>query len=72
MCSHDDSLDGDECPRDWETLHIEFRYGSDKAQLSQMMDGKYAFWMAAGVRKGHEDEWRKGIVLFVDERLKGE
>lgn len=54
------------------TYHIEFRYGSDKAQLSQMMDGKYAFWMAAGVRKGHEDEWRKGIVLFVDERLKGE
>lgn len=54
------------------TYHIEFRYGNDKAQLSQMMDGKYAFWMAAGVREGHEDEWRNGIILFVDERLKGE
>ena len=54
------------------TYHIEFRYGNDKAQLSQMMEGKYAFWMAAGVRKGHEDEWRKGISLFVEERLKGE
>ena len=54
------------------TYHIEFRYGNDKEQLSQMMEGKYAFWMAAGVREGHEDEWRKGICLFVEERLKGE
>lgn len=52
------------------TFHIEFRYGSDKTQLSQMMDGKYAYWMAAGVREGHEEEWRNGIILFVDERLK--
>ena len=54
------------------TYHIEFRYGSNKVQLAQMTEGRYAFWMAAGVREGHEDEWRKGIVLFVDERLKGE
>lgn len=52
------------------TFHIEFRYGSDKAQLSLMTEGKYAFWMAAGVREHHEDEWRKSIVLFVNERLK--
>lgn len=52
------------------TFHIEFRYGSDKAQLSQMTEGEYAFWMAAGVREHHEDEWRKGIILFVSERLK--
>lgn len=52
------------------TYHIEFRYGSDKNQLSQMMGGRYAFWMAAGVREGHEEEWRNGIILFVDERLK--
>lgn len=54
------------------TYHIEFRYGSDKAQLSQMMEGKCAFWMAAGVREGHEDEWVNGITLFVEERLRGE
>lgn len=54
------------------TYHIEFRYGSDKKQLSQMMDGKYAYWMAAGVREQQEDEWRKGIILFVTERLSGE
>ena len=54
------------------TYHIEFRYGSDKSQLSQMTEGKYAFWMAAGVRDGQEEEWRNGIVLFIAERLKGE
>ncbi len=52
------------------TFHIEFRYGSEKAQLSQMTEGRYAFWMAAGVRERHDDEWRKGIALFVGERLK--
>lgn len=54
------------------TYHIEFRYGSDKSQLSKMTEGKYAFWMAAGVREGHEEEWRNGIILFIDERLKNE
>ena len=52
------------------TFHIEFRYGNDKALLSQIMDGKYAFWMAAAVRERKENEWRNGIVLFVNERLK--
>lgn len=52
------------------TYHIEFRYGNEKNMLSQMTDGKYAFWMAAGVREGKEDEWHNGIVLFVNERLK--
>jgi len=51
------------------TFHIEFRYGSDKAALSDMMTGKYAYWMAAGVREGHTEEWQNAIKLFVEERL---
>lgn len=54
------------------TYHIEFRYGNDKKQLSQLLEGKYAFWMAAGVRENHEDEWRNSIALFVEENFKGE
>ena len=53
-----------------ETHHIEFRYGSDKAQLTQLMTGKYAYWMASGVREGHEKEWQKSIILFVGENLR--
>lgn len=52
-----------------ETHHIEFRYGSDKLQLTQLMQGKYAYWMASGVREGHEDEWEESIMLFVGENL---
>lgn len=52
-----------------ETHHIEFRYGSDKQQLTQLMEGKYAYWMASGVREGHEEEWQKSIMLFVEENL---
>lgn len=51
------------------THHIEFRYGSDKRQLAQLLTGKYAYWMASGVREGHKDEWRKSVVLFVGENL---
>lgn len=53
-----------------ETHHIEFRYGSDKQQLTQLMTGKYAYWMASGVREGHEDEWKQSIILFVGENLR--
>lgn len=52
-----------------ETYHIEFRYGSDKHQLMQLVQGKYAYWMASGVREAHEDEWQKSIILFVGENL---
>ncbi len=52
-----------------ETYHIEFRYGSDKEQLTQQMAGKYAYWMASGVREGHEEEWKNSIILFVGENL---
>lgn len=53
-----------------ETHHIEFRYGSDKQQLAQLLTGKYAYWMASGVREGHEDEWKQSIILFVGENLR--
>ena len=52
-----------------ETYHIEFRYGSDKEQLAQLMTGKYAYWMASGVREGHEEEHVHSIRLFVSENL---
>lgn len=52
-----------------ETYHIEFRYGNDSTQLGQLMSGKYAYWMASGVRKNHPDEWEKSIILFVGENL---
>lgn len=52
-----------------ETYHIEFRYGSDKDQLTQLMTGKYAYWMASAVREGHEDEYKNSVILFVDENL---
>ena len=31
-------------------------YGSDKEQLTQLMTGKYAYWMASAVREGHEEK----------------
>lgn len=52
-----------------ETYHIEFRYGSDKEQLAQLMTGKYAFWMASGVRKGCNEEYKNSVILFVGENL---
>lgn len=52
-----------------ETYHIEFRYGDDPQQLSQLMTGKYAYWMASGVREGHQEEWQNSIKLFVEENL---
>ena len=52
-----------------ETYHIEFRYGSDKEQLVQLMTGKYAYWMASAVREGHENEYRNSVILFIDENL---
>ena len=52
-----------------ETHHIEFRYGNDKGQLTQLMKGKYAYWMASGVREGHDEEWKQSIILFVGENL---
>ena len=54
-----------------ETYHIEFRYDSDRSQLGQLMSGKYAYWMASGVRENHSDEWEKSIILFVGENLGG-
>ncbi len=52
-----------------ETYHIEFRYGNDRTQLGLLMSGKYAYWMASGVRENHPDEWEKSIILFVGENL---
>lgn len=56
-----------DCPK--ETFHIEFRYGNDTEQLSSLMTGKYAFWMASAVREGQYDEHKRSIILFVKENL---
>ncbi len=52
-----------------ETHHIEFRYGSEKEQLKLLTSGKYAYWMASGVREGYTNEYRNSIILFVKENL---
>lgn len=52
------------------TFHIEFRYGSDQAELSKYTDGKYAYWMGAGILKNCDDDMVKnGIELFCTENL---
>lgn len=51
------------------TFHIEFRYGNDKSQLPCLMLGKYAYWMASGVRENNDMEIRSSIKLFVEENL---
>lgn len=50
-----------------ETYHIEFRYGSDVNQLLQVTTGNYAYWMAAGVLEGDDEQCESAIKLFVEE-----
>jgi hypothetical protein len=52
------------------TYHIEFRYGSDLDALMNLMDGSYAYWLAAGIPVGSSDEFVKSCIdLFVTENL---
>ncbi len=51
------------------THHIEFRYGSDPEQLSGLRTGKYAYWLASGVREGNTADCKSCIELFVKENL---
>ena len=39
-----------------ETYHIEFRYGDDPEALNEMTEGKYAYWMAAGIPVDADEE----------------
>jgi hypothetical protein len=52
------------------TYHIEFRYGSDLNALLKVMDGSYAYWLAAGIPINSSEEFVKScIALFVEENL---
>jgi hypothetical protein len=52
------------------TYHIEFRYGSDLDELLKVMDGSYAYWLAAGIPiNSGEDFVKSCIALFVGENL---
>ena len=53
------------------THHIEFRYGFDKNALKLLRKGKYAYWMAAGIRANNDADCKAAIKLFVKENLAG-
>ena len=56
-----------------ETYHIEFRYGSDLADLNSWVSGDYAYWMASGTLTGENqpEMAEASIRLFVEENLAG-
>jgi hypothetical protein len=55
------------------TYHIEFRYGSSEDELLNMLSGKYAYWLAAGMIENNPDDQVKACIkLFCDENLGGE
>ena len=52
------------------TYHIEFRYGSDLTSLYQMLTGKYALWLAAGIPTNADATMIENVIkLFVEENL---
>jgi len=52
------------------TYHIEFRYGSDLDELLKVVEGDYAYWLAAGIPVGSDAEFVKAcIALFAEENL---
>ncbi len=54
------------------TYHIEFRYGSDLTSLYQMLTGKYALWLAAGIPTNADATMIENVIrLFVTENLAG-
>ena len=52
------------------TYHLEFRYGSNVDDLTKVMDGPYAFWLAAGFPVDADAELiNKVISLYCEENL---
>lgn len=52
------------------TYHIEFRYGNDLTELKKSVDGKYAYWLAAGILQDADDAMiENGIALFCLENM---
>lgn len=52
------------------TYHIEFRYGSDEESLTKYDEGKYAYWLAAGITDNYNQQMIDNVItLFVEENL---
>ena len=52
------------------TYHLEFRYGDDVEALDNYVEGKYAYWMAAGFSADYDDDLvYKVIDLLCEENL---
>ena len=52
------------------TYHLEFRYGSNVDDLAKMMEGPYAYWLAAGFPVDADAELiNKVITLYCEENL---
>lgn len=53
-----------------ETYHIEFRYGSDREALAQLMEGPYAYWLAAGMLTPYTEQDVVDVIeLFCGENM---
>lgn len=54
------------------TWHIEFRYGSDLAELQGYLKGNYAYWQAAGIDVNADEATIENVIkLFCTENLGG-
>ncbi|QTE74327.1 hypothetical protein JS518_00040 [Clostridiales bacterium FE2010] len=52
------------------TYHLEFRYGSNVDDLAKIMEGPYAYWLAAGFPVDADAELiNKVITLYCEENL---
>ena len=52
------------------TFHLEFRYGSNVADLTKYNEGPYAYWLAAGLPVDADEETIKNVItLFCEENL---
>lgn len=52
------------------TYHIEFRYGSDEDALTKYAEGKYAYWLAAGIPTDRDETLIENVItLFAEENL---
>lgn len=53
-----------------ETFHIEFRYGSNREELTLLTEGPYAYWLAAGMLTPYTEQDVVDVIeLFCGENL---
>ena len=52
------------------TYHLEFRYGSNKEDLAKIVEGPYAYWLAAGFPVDADAELINNVItLYCEENL---